>query len=327
MLCPRKGMFLDLTLELCRVAHVSIIQAPPYLLPLLVLSKRLHSVFLLRLFNDCFAVLALFLATYAYQGRFYTLGSLIFSFGLAIKLPLLLAFPAIGLILGQSLEPGRLFNNLNLIIQTQIVLGYPFWSVDGKAYFGRAFELGRQFLFKWTVNWRFLGEETFLSKNFSVGLLSANAVLVGLFVWTRWLRPSGLSPFSFAKTLLSPYPSQIQMRIARNISSDFVLTSVLTSTITGLLCARSLHYQFYAYIAWSTPFLLWKSKMPWYTTYSIWALQEWAWNVYPSTKVSSIVVVASLAVQVLGVWIGTRDEPSDRRPLKKSNAASHEHKE
>lgn len=37
--------------------------------------------------------------------------------------------------------------------------------------------------------------------------------------------------------------------------------------------------------------------------YMVWAAQEWAWNVYPSTDVSSIVVVSSLAVQVLaGFW-------------------------
>lgn len=37
--------------------------------------------------------------------------------------------------------------------------------------------------------------------------------------------------------------------------------------------------------------------------YMVWAAQEWAWNVYPSTDVSSIVVVSSLAIQVLaGFW-------------------------
>lgn len=40
--------------------------------------------------------------------------------------------------------------------------------------------------------------------------------------------------------------------------------------------------------------------------YVIWAAQEWAWNVYPSTDASSAVVVASLAATVSGVWWGTR---------------------
>ena len=33
--------------------------------------------------------------------------------------------------------------------------------------------------------------------------------------------------------------------------------------------------------------------------------QEWAWNVYPSTDISSVFVVVCLAIQVFGVWWGT----------------------
>lgn len=42
--------------------------------------------------------------------------------------------------------------------------------------------------------------------------------------------------------------------------------------------------------------------------YGIWAAQEWAWNVYPSTDASSAVVVGSLAATVAGVWWGTRKD-------------------
>lgn len=40
-------------------------QAPPILLPLLMASKRLHSVFVLRLFNDCWAVVFMYLGIWA----------------------------------------------------------------------------------------------------------------------------------------------------------------------------------------------------------------------------------------------------------------------
>ena len=294
---------------------------------LLILSKRLHSIFLLRLFNDCFAVLALFTAIYVYQGGFYAAGSLIYSFGLGTKLSLALAGPAIAVMLFQVLEPTRAINSLMLMLQVQIVIGYPFWSVNGKAYFGRAFELGRQFLFKWTVNWRFIGEKRFLSKEFATGLLVANASLLAVFGLTRWLRPSGLSPLGMAKTVFKPLPPKVQQRIRRNVTPDFVLTSVLTSMIIGVLCARSLHYQFYAYIAWSTPFLLWKSGMRPYLVCAIWAAQEWAWNVYPSTETSSVVVVGCLTVQVVGVWWGTRKEFADIKVLEEEKEDSNRNTE
>ena len=86
------------------------------------------------------------------------------------------------------------------------------------------------------------------------------------------------------------------------------MTTLLTATIIGMLCARSLHYQFYAYIAWATPFLLWRAGFHPVVQYALWAAQEWAWNVYPSTPASSATVVGVLAVTVAGVWWGTRQE-------------------
>lgn len=50
----------------------------------------------------------------------------------------------------------------------------------------RAFEFTRQFLYEWTVNWRFVGEGIFLSKEFSLGLLAVHAVLLVLFLVFKW---------------------------------------------------------------------------------------------------------------------------------------------
>ena len=79
------------------------------------------------------------------------------------------------------------------------------------------------------------------------------------------------------------------------------MTVMLTSLAVGLLCARSLHYQFFAYLAWASPFLLWRADFHPVLVCIVWALQEWAWNVFPSTSASSLIVVLSLAAQVFGV--------------------------
>lgn len=89
------------------------------------------------------------------------------------------------------------------------------------------------------------------------------------------------------------------------LSNSFILTTSLTSVVIGMLCARSLHYQFFAYLSWATPFLLWRGGFGPFSTYALWALQEWAWNVYPSTNASSVVLVSVLFVQGFGVlWDG-----------------------
>lgn len=184
----------------------------------------------------------------------------------------------------------------------QVVLGYEFLGTNARSYLSRAFEFSRQFMFKWTVNWRFVGEETFLSKPFSIALLSAHVVLLLAFLHTRWLRPANISLAGVKRMLLSPPSPQQQEMITSRVTPDFVLTTVLSAMMIGCLCARSLHYQFYAYIAWLTPFLLWRAGLHPVIVYAVWAAQEVAWNVYPSTNASSLVVVGSLAVAVGAGW-------------------------
>ena len=164
-------------------------------------------------------------------------------------------------------------------------------------YVSRAFEFTRQFLFKWTVNWRFVGEDRFLSREFSLSLLVTHMSLLGIFLAFRWIRPSGSNLIEFVQKTLKGKQQKA------NITDSFVATTMLTSLVIGLLCARSLHYQFFAYLSWVSPFLLWRSGMHPALIYMVWAAQEWAWNVYPSTDASSIVVVSALAIQVLaGFW-------------------------
>ncbi|KAI9886113.1 MAG: hypothetical protein M1823_002073 [Watsoniomyces obsoletus] len=294
--------------------------APPYIFPLLVLSKRLHSIYLLRLFNDCFAVLALFVAIYAYQRRQWVLGSALFSLGVGIKMSVLLALPAVAMIVYQGHLIGRFLSRVTIhavvMLGLQILLAWPFMRTNALGYFSRAFEFSRSFLFKWTVNWRFVGEETFGSPAFSLTLLILHVSLLGWFTFTRWIRPSGRSITELAKMAIVPPPPRVQQSINSRIDARYILTTVLAANAIGMLCARSLHYQFYAWLAWGTPFLLWRTGFPPIVQYLLWAVQEWAWNVYPSTDASSRAVVGILAIMVAGVWTGTRADGTKARDIK-----------
>ncbi|KAL8944314.1 MAG: hypothetical protein Q9216_000498 [Gyalolechia sp. 2 TL-2023] len=300
-------------------------KAPPYLFPLLILSKRLHSIFLLRLFNDCFAVGFIFVTIYSYQHRIWTVGSVAYSFGVGTKMSVLLAAPAVGIVLLQALPLRRALNAAFLMAQVQITIAWPFIPVNPIGYLSRAFEFSRQFLYRWTVNWRFVDEKTFLSREFAIALAAANASFLVLFVTTRWLKPSRRSIPEFVSTLWKAPPLLLQQQTSLRVTPPFVMTSILGSMTIGLLCARSLHYQFYSYIAWSTPFLLWKSGLHPIAIYAVWAAQEWAWNVYPSSDMSSMVVVGCLLIQVLGVWWGTRTDDVDPSSLAEKRSRHHEH--
>lgn len=167
-------------------------------------------------------------------------------------------------------------------------------------------------MFKWTVNWRFVGEETFLSREFSLALLISHFSLLVIFS-IGWVKPSGKNVLSFIKDTIQ------RRQQPAVLSNSFIMTVMLSSLAIGLLCARSLHYQFFAYLAWASPFLFWRAGLHPILVWTAWALQEWAWNVYPSTNASSAVVVFSLALQVLGVSLsGVEDVTS-----KPGGAADH----
>jgi alpha-1,3-mannosyltransferase len=183
-----------------------------------------------------------------------------------------------------------------------VLLAIPFLQENPLGYASRAFELTRQFLFEWTVNWRFIGEETFGSTPFAVNLLLIHVFLLLIFLTARWVQPSGLEVDAFARKFLEGRLPRI------TLSNQFVTTTLLTSLAIGLLCARSLHYQFFAYLAWTTPFLLWQARLHPVLIYAVWAVQEWAWNVFPSTKSSSAAVVLCLTIQVFGILMRTEDE-------------------
>lgn len=197
------------------------------------------------------------------------------------------------------------------------MLGYPFLVGNARSYVSRAFEFSRQFLFKWTVNWRFVGEDIFLSGWFSISLLVLHVCLLLAFLSSKWLHTS-LS--NAIKDLIQPPSPRYQAEVARGVTPSFILTAILSSVIIGCLCARSLHYQFYAYICWSTPFLLWRSGLHPILTFGTWAAQEWAWNVYPSTDMSSMTVIECLMIQVLALWLGkTNESPASSEDEKKEH--------
>ncbi|KAJ5656370.1 hypothetical protein N7507_008320 [Penicillium longicatenatum] len=270
--------------------------APPYLFPLLVLSKRLHSIFMLRMFNDGVAAFAMWLSIWLFMKRQWTLGVVAWTLGVGVKMTLVLFAPAIAVITLLSIGLTRSVCLGAIALQIQWCLGMPFLTKNAAGYVSRAFELSRQFMFKWTVNWRFVGEETFLSREFSVALLLLHISILALFS-IGWAKPSGSNVFRFLQDIIQGRQQQVVL------SNSFIMTTMLSSLAIGMLCARSLHYQFFAYLAWASPFLLWRAGLHPVLIYVAWALQEWAWNVYPSTNASSVVVVLSLALQVFGVWV------------------------
>lgn len=283
--------------------------APPWLLAPLVLSKRLHSIFLLRLFNDCWATFFFWLSIYGATRKRWSIMVLSWTLSLGVKMTMLLPFPALVIILIQG--AGTELSVFWMFVSWVITFGHaaPFMGPkETPIYMKSAFNLGRQFLYKWTVNWKFVPEDTFLSKPFAYGLLVLHASLLLAFVQYRWIRPSSKNIWHFIKkhfdymSIDGPEAEEMESRM----SPQFVMDALLGSMVIGMLCARSLHYQFYAYLGWATPYILWRAGWNPVLVLTLWGVQELTWLRYPSDAASSSVVVLSLAFQVVSSWRSMR---------------------
>ena len=95
-------------------------------------------------------------------------------------------------------------------------------------------------MYKWTVNWRFVDETTFLSPLFAIGLLGVHAALLVLFLTTKWIKPSHRSFASFLGLIWSPphEDSYEAGEMSLRVSPRFILTSLLTANTQAHAVAK-----------------------------------------------------------------------------------------
>ncbi|KAM9792031.1 dol-P-Man:Man(5)GlcNAc(2)-PP-Dol alpha-1,3-mannosyltransferase [Syngnathus typhle] len=286
----------------CRTKKV-----PPYVFFFMCCaSYRIHSIFVLRLFNDPVAMMLLFAAVNLFIDGRWSLGCGIYSLAVSVKMNVLLFAPGLLFLLLSEFGLIKTIPKLGLCAAIQLLLGLPFLLENPVGYLTRAFDLGRQFMFKWTVNWRFLPEWLFLNRSFHFLLLAAHLLSLLLFALCRWKR-SGESPLELLKK-----PGKRKVPAQKNTVNQIVLI-LFTSNFIGMCFSRSLHYQFYVWYFHTLPFLLWSGgvkKMAHLLRVLILGLVELSWNTYPSTCSSSIALQVCHVVILLCLWLAPPALPS-----------------
>jgi len=118
-------------------------------------SKRVHSIFMLRLFNDAPAMILLYVSVFYFMKSRWKIGCVFFSLGVSIKMNVLLFAPGLLLLLLQANETlSDTFVCLSICASIQLILGAPFLLTYPVSYLKKAFEFDRVFFYKWTVNWK-----------------------------------------------------------------------------------------------------------------------------------------------------------------------------
>ncbi|KAL9714767.1 dolichyl-P-Man:Man(5)GlcNAc(2)-PP-dolichol alpha-1,3-mannosyltransferase [Leucoagaricus gongylophorus] len=273
---------------------------PNWIVMLLPLSKRLHSIFVLRLFNDCWAVFLMTLAVLALEHGLDDTAILFYSAALSVKMSILLHLPGILVVTFRRGGLASTLRYLFTIVAVQALLASPFLSEDSWSYLKGAFDLGRVFLYKWTVNWRFVDEATFLSPTFALSLLVGHLSVLLAFGLFRWCKPDGNVWKILSRGLRRP----LQPAGLTPTTPDYIVTVLFTSNLIGIIFARSLHYQFYSWYAMQVPFLAWRTRYPFPIKLTLLMAIEYAWNIYPSTNLSSGVLLAGNSLLLVGVWFG-----------------------
>ena len=200
------------------------------------------------------------------------------SAALSIKMSILLYLPGLLVILFKRKGLVGTFIRLLSIAALQAFFALPFLQEDPWAYVRLAFDLGRVFLYKWTVNWRFIDEQTFLSPIWARTLMAGHISVLVAFGLFRWCKPDGsvwaVLARGFRRPLLpaglAPVTPDCELfSLASSYVSDIcipsldVATVLFTSNLIGIIFARSLHYQFYSWYAQQLPFLAWRTRYPW----------------------------------------------------------------
>ncbi|XP_020685281.1 dol-P-Man:Man(5)GlcNAc(2)-PP-Dol alpha-1,3-mannosyltransferase [Dendrobium catenatum] len=310
------GILYIVNLGIVFLIYQSIDVLPWWAFVLLCLSKRVHSIFMLRLFNDCVAMTMLHAAMLLLLYQKWHSALIIFSAAVSVKMNVLLFAPPLLLLVLKALSVKGILSCLLSAALVQVVLGLPFLLSYPKAYISRAFNLGRVFIHFWSVNFKFVPEEIFISKELASALLVIHLTLLLIFAHHKWCKYEGGLFNLLRSRVLNAINKLIHIQqflhcesIIHVLRKDHIVAVMFVGNFIGIICARSLHYQFYSWYFFSLPFLLWKTPFPTIIRLLLFAGVEFCWNVYPSTSFSSLILLFLHLAILWGLWISPTEQP------------------
>ena len=304
----------------------------------LCLSKRYHSIFLLRLFNDGPTMLVTYLSFWCFINHQWKLGCFVYSVAVSLKMNVLLFAPGLLYLLLQITNNdiiNTMFPYLFICGITQLIIGYPFLSRYPISYLRKAFELDRVFFYKWTVNWKFLSEQWFLSKYWSIFLLTLHVGLLCLYYFQLY---SNSNNKRHQRQQQQQHDKKQQELVEKSMTPDHILSTLFVSNFIGICCARTIHYQFYSWYVSSLPFLLWyqqsqtqqaspsSSSFSYYSCYPLpirillLICCEYAYLVFPATATSSMILqVAHWSILLPHFYFLYKQQPTSTTPVSVSS--------
>uniref|UniRef100_A0A1X7TPW9 dolichyl-P-Man:Man5GlcNAc2-PP-dolichol alpha-1,3-mannosyltransferase n=1 Tax=Amphimedon queenslandica TaxID=400682 RepID=A0A1X7TPW9_AMPQE len=268
--------------------------SPVLLLFLSLTGYRVHSIFVLRLFNDTVAIATLHIAILLLINNYWNMGCILYSVAVSIKMNILLYSPGLGFILMKRFGIKETIKKIILCGLVQVVIGSPFLLSHPVSYLMMSFDVTRVFLYKWTVNWRLVPEEVFVSRWFHSSLLIIHLLLIILFINYKWMK-------SMRYRDLFSWTSNGSMA-----TSEELVYCMYVSNFIGLMVSRSLHYQFYVWYYYTLPILMVWARINTLISMLLLVGMEYCWNVFPSTVYSSLLLHIIHIIIISNLFINNR---------------------
>jgi alpha-1,3-mannosyltransferase len=315
---------LCLVLAIYRLCHIDCRSNSTYrsfsllVVVLLPISRRIMSLFVLRLFNDAFQVMLLYISILLFAKNKWSVGCLMYSASVSVKMNALLYAPGLAVLLCQALGPlSALAHVLFICCGFQAVVGLPFLLHAPQSYLVKAFEFSRVFQYKWSVNGAFLSESRFHDPRLSAVLLTAHLVTLLLFGHWKWTPASqkglfGLIGWPIA-SLCGPsaWLDWARKFAPRKLRSAHVLIVLFTSNFVGIVFARTLHYQFYIWYFHTIPLLVAMSSLPIVIGISLFAVIELVFNIYPPHSAAALALSGSHLTLLIALFMNPNIHEKD----------------
>lgn len=206
-----------------------------------------------------------------------------------------------------------------------MLVGAPFLTTNFWGYIGRSFELGRVFTFKWSVNYKFLPENIFVSKQLALSLLALHVIVLGLFFTRKWYKGSSTkgssknSDSTMWEVIQSSFQKPLSTSVVKStMSTEFIMLTMFTSNFIGIVFCRSLHFQFYCWYYHAVPFLLFQLQyLPVVCKLLMFVGLEFTWSYCldpiegTSTPLSSAVLQITHVCMLTCLWYAKSAERHD----------------
>jgi len=259
------GATLAVSAGLFRVAGVSWVW-----MPVLAFGRRARNIYGLGLFNDCWAMLFALSGVLCAGTDSWSAATLLLSAGVSVKMNVLLFLPAYGVLVARRHGFRGVMYHGALGAAVQLACAAPFLLAAPGEYVAGAFNLGRVFTHRWSVNWQHVPEDVFLHPWFSAGLLAAHLLLLASVAASQWRDLAG-----------GP---------GGRLRGAAVVRTLLLCNFVGVVCARSLHYQFLIWYWWALPVVAGTTAVPVFLAAPVVVGLEMAWNVHEPEPWSAAIV-------------------------------------